>query len=95
MITDQLYGNLHKLIHICLPEKIAGSGKYLIRKVNKKNALSSIEACCYALALLENELKFDSNTAKLIQVTSNNADNYQKLLIKFSQFNQFQLSFRK
>ncbi len=90
--------NLHNLMHICLPESLASAGKYLIRKVAKKNALSSLEACCYALALLEKELKSRANIATLSQtesanVTEDNAGNYQELLIKFAQFNQFQLSF--
>jgi DTW domain-containing protein YfiP len=51
-----LSSNLQLLKQVCLPEILANSGQYLIRKVAKKNALSSLEACCYSLALLENEL---------------------------------------
>lgn len=75
--------NLQALTQVCLPEVLANSGLYLIRKVAKANALSSLEACCYALALLEDE----NNEG--IQLTR-----YQPLLNKFAQFNQFQLSFR-
>ncbi len=67
---------LQQLPHVCLPESLANTGQYYIRKVAKKNALSSLEACCYALGLLEGN------------------DKYQKLLMKFNDFNQFQLSFR-
>jgi len=44
--------NLHLINHIALPENI--ESKYEIRKTNKKNALSTLEACCYALEILEN-----------------------------------------
>ena len=43
--------NLHNITHIRLPENI--EGQYKIRKTMKKNALSTLEACCYALGLLE------------------------------------------
>tara|TARA_R110001592_G_scaffold1212_2_gene7148 strand:+ start:10610 stop:11242 length:633 start_codon:yes stop_codon:yes gene_type:complete len=79
--------NLHALVQICLPDYLAKNGQYLIRKVAKKNALSSLEATCYALALLENEL---DDKKHLIDCGC-----YQPLLNKFAQFNQFQLSFRK
>lgn len=79
--------NLHSLIQICLPDYLANNGKYLIRKVAKKNALSSLEAACYALALLEGEL---SENKQVID-----CGRYQSLLTKFAQFNQFQLSFRE
>lgn len=49
--------NLHPLTQVCLPEVLANTGQYSIRKVAKKNALSSLEATCYALALLEGELE--------------------------------------
>ncbi|PKG81748.1 hypothetical protein CXF85_17205 [Colwellia sp. 75C3] len=78
---------LQKLPQICLPEYLADAGQYLIRKVAKKNALSSLEASCYALALLEAGSDFDD-------ITPNYAGKYQPLLNKFQQFNQFQLSFR-
>ncbi|MCI2284130.1 DTW domain-containing protein [Colwellia sp. MSW7] len=88
--------NLHNLKQVCLPTVFADNGQYLIRKVNKKNALSSLEATCYALALLEGELRtsiFDlainENSQKI------DCGQYQPLLNKFSQFNQFQLSFRE
>jgi len=44
--------NLQTIKHIALPENLIG--QYLIRKTNKKNALSTLEACCYALQILEN-----------------------------------------
>jgi len=67
---------LKQLPQVCLPESLANAGQYHIRTVAKKNALSSLEACCYALTLLEDNKK------------------YQKLITKFIEFNQFQLSFR-
>jgi len=67
---------LQQLPQVCLPESLANAGQYHIRKVAKKNALSSLEACCYALSFFEG------------------SDKYQKLLTKFNDFNQFQLSFR-
>lgn len=42
---------LHHLPHLTLPEGLAG--EYHIRKTRKANALSSLEACGYALQLLE------------------------------------------
>ncbi|NQY86149.1 MAG: DTW domain-containing protein [Colwellia sp.] len=51
-----LSSNLQALTQVCLPDTLANSGQYLIRKVAKKNALSSLEACCFALALLDNQL---------------------------------------
>jgi DTW domain-containing protein YfiP len=88
--------NLHSLAQICLPESIANSGLYLIRKVAKKNALSSLEATCYALALLEGELSISMLNIELGESKyCIDAKRYQPLLNKFSQFNQFQLSFRK
>jgi len=42
---------LHELTHITLPDDI--KGQYQIRSTKKKGALSSLEACCYTLALLE------------------------------------------
>jgi len=44
---------LHSVPHVLLPKNIESS--YQIRKTNKKDALSSLEACCYALAIMENE----------------------------------------
>ncbi len=87
--------NLHSLPQVCLPESLANSGQYLIRKVAKENALSSLEACCYALALLE-----DDGESYIVQRVKSNEEHldlyrYQPLLNKFAQFNQFQLSFRQ
>lgn len=79
--------NLHQLPQVCLPDDLSNCGQYHIRKVAKKNALSSLEASCYALALLEE----GSDT---IKVSPEHAGKYQSLLDKFQQFNQFQLSFR-
>ena len=86
--------NLQSLPQVCLPESLANSGEYVIRKVAKKNALSSLEACCYALALLErNPVSYiDSNIVPNVEHLD--LHRYQPLLNKFSQFNQFQLSFR-
>lgn len=42
---------LHTLPHITLPE--GTQGDYAIRKTQKANALSSLEACTYALMMLE------------------------------------------
>ena len=44
---------LQKIKHIVLPTGIASL--YQIRKTKKDNALSSLEACCHALARLENK----------------------------------------
>ena len=89
--------NLHSLTQVCLPDFLANNGNYLIRKVAKKNALSSLEATCYALALLEGEL--DTHFIDENSITDKkhiiDCGRYQPLLNKFSQFNQFQLSFRK
>ena len=89
--------NLHCLQHVCLPSEIANNGQYLIRKVAKKNALSSLEATCYALAILENELTVSANINERENDEMNAiySGRYQLILDKFSQFNQFQLSFRK
>ena len=84
--------NLHSLSAVCLPEYLAQSGQYLIRKVTKKNALSSIEATCYALALLEGQLNEPVLTGQKPNI---DCGRYQLLLNKFAQFNQFQLSFRQ
>ena len=43
---------LHNVPHLTLPEGL--SGEYVIRKTLKENALSSLEACCYALQIIEN-----------------------------------------
>lgn len=88
--------NLQALNQVCLPDTLANNGQYLIRKVAKKNALSSLEATCYALALLDGEI-IDS---ELLDYTYENDKKidcgaYQTLLNKFAQFNHFQLSFRK
>lgn len=49
--------NLHALAKLTLPKSI--SGQYTIRKTNKAHALSTLEATCYALALIEgNEEKY-------------------------------------
>ena len=48
----KLSKNLHQICHFSLPEHFIG--QYLIRNTAKKNALSTLEACCYALTLLEN-----------------------------------------
>jgi len=79
--------NLHQLPQVCLPDDLANCGKYHIRKVAKKNALSSLEASCYALALLE-------ESSDIYTVSPEHAGKYQSLLEKFQKFNQFQLSFR-
>jgi DTW domain-containing protein YfiP len=88
--------NLHSLKQVCLPTQLANNGQYLIRKVAKKNALSSLEATCYALALLEGEL--DETLLSNFSYEKTNkieCGRYKGILNKFSQFNQFQLSFRK
>jgi len=86
--------NLQSLRQVCLPNYLANNGQYLIRKVAKKNALSSLEATCYALALFEGEVNcHPKKVSKDKQVI--NCGVYQPLLNKFAQFNQFQLSFRQ
>jgi DTW domain-containing protein YfiP len=86
--------NLHALRQVCLPNVLANNGKYLIRKVSRKNALSSLEATCYALALLEGELNNCLSINLDKKISSINCGRYQPILNKFSQFNEFQLSFR-
>jgi len=85
---------LQQLPQVCLPEYLANSGQYLIRKVAKKNALSSLEASCYALAILEQIYDTTEQRADAQPITPEHAGIYQPLLDKFQQFNQFQLSFR-
>ncbi|TPH16412.1 tRNA-uridine aminocarboxypropyltransferase [Litorilituus lipolyticus] len=84
----QLNQTLQQLPRLQLPEALASSGKYIIRKVAKNNALSSLEACCFALALLE---EHEVSTKKEMSVIE--SSQYQKLLDKFDEFNHFQLSF--
>jgi DTW domain-containing protein YfiP len=78
---------LQALTQVTLPESIASAGRYQIRKVTKKNALSSLEACCYALMLIENQGHLEAILDK------SKSQSYQKLLAKFDDFNQFQLGF--
>lgn len=89
--------NLHLLPQVCLPDFLANNGQYLIRKVAKKNALSSLEATCYALALIEGELHLSGTEKNSIDNEMHVIDCgcYQPLLTKFSLFNQFHLSFRQ
>jgi len=87
-----LSNNLQALIQVFLPDYLANNGQYLIRKVAKKNALSSLEATCYALAVLDKRL-IENELAEKQQVIE--CERYQPLLNKFAKFNQFQLSFRK
>jgi DTW domain-containing protein YfiP len=68
---------LQQLPHFTLADGIVG--QYKIRKTTKKNALSSLEACCYALSALEHE--------------NGGEKKYQLLLNSFVKFNHFQLSF--
>lgn len=57
---------LDSLPHIALSAEI--KGHYLIRKTNKKAALSTLEACCYALAVIDNEpLKYQKIIEGFIQ----------------------------
>ncbi|ASP49797.1 tRNA-uridine aminocarboxypropyltransferase [Cognaticolwellia beringensis] len=63
---------LHDIKHIVLPQGI--TSLYQIRKTKKDNALSSLEACCHALACLENE-------PEKYQKLLNN-------FVKFNQFHQ-------
>lgn len=86
----QLSSLLHTLPQIHLPEELANAGRYHIRKVAKKNALSSLEACCYALSILEHELVYEDDNAEVKQTLGK----YHMLMEKFDEFNQFQLSFR-
>jgi len=63
---------LHDLKHIVLPQGIASL--YHIRKTKKDNALSSLEACCHALACLE------ANSKKYQPLLNS--------FVKFNQFQQ-------
>jgi len=87
--------NLQSLPQVCLPDSLANSGQYLIRKVAKENALSSLEACCYALALLENADESNRENSTKGSEKHLTLHRYQPLLNNFAQFNQFQLSFRQ
>lgn len=95
-----LSAKLQQLPQVCLPEHLANAGQYHIRKVAKKNALSSLEASCYALAILEqNNVLAQDDLAEqdeddCLPISPEHAGKYQPLLEKFQQFNQFQLSFR-
>lgn len=48
----QLNTFLHDLQHLALSENYVG--QYQIRKTKKSGALSTLEACCYALSAIEN-----------------------------------------
>ena len=85
---------LQQIPQACLPDYLANAGKYLIRKVAKKNALSSLEASCYALAIIEQFYDSAKQGNDAPSITPEHAGKYQPLLEKFKQFNQFQLSFR-
>jgi DTW domain-containing protein YfiP len=84
MLSEQL----QQLPQICLPDELAQAGQYHIRKVAKRNALSSLEACCYALALLEHSID------DTCEISPSYAGKYQDLMHSFIAFNDFQLSFR-
>lgn len=91
---------LQQLPQVCLPESLAQAGQYKIRKVAKRNALSSLEACCYALSLLESTSD-GMNTSESIDMDENKKkvgitqlDKYYDLMQKFLAFNEYQLSFR-
>lgn len=51
----QLSRNLDQMSHFKLPSGI--KGQYAIRKTKKDDALSTLEACCYVLSLLEHDSK--------------------------------------
>ncbi|NQY37637.1 MAG: DTW domain-containing protein [Alteromonadaceae bacterium] len=70
--------NLQKMNKLELPQGIVGN--YKIRKTSKDNALSTLEACCHALILLEGLKEAEGNK-------------YHQLLDGFVKFNEFQLSF--
>lgn len=74
--------NLQQLMQVSLPLNI--ESLYKIRKTSKENALSTLEACCYALAMLENNK----------QSVNYLPQQYHQLLQSFVAFNQFHLSFR-
>jgi len=75
----QLSTNLHPLKHLVLPESLVG--QYTIRKTKKEYALSTLEACCYALEILGG-------------MSAKKSEKYQLLINKFVEFNTFQLTFR-
>ena len=66
---------LADLRHIVLPEGIASL--YQIRKTKKANALSTLEACCHALSLLESE-------PEKYQTLLNNFINFNKFQQSFA-----------
>jgi len=83
---------LQTLPQIHLPEKLANSGEYIIRKVAKKNALSSLEACCYGLTFVDFITNVQDNE-QCLKMPTHYSGVYQPLINKFKEFNQFQLSF--
>ncbi len=66
---------LHQLPHVALPQGI--ESRYLIRSTKKIGALSSLEACCYALSLLE-----DNNEKYLALLSSFDKFNQMQLSLK-------------
>lgn len=61
-----LSSNLLPIKHVMLSDNIIS--QYQIRKTNKKNALSTLEACCNALAILENSPnKYDNLLDKFVE----------------------------
>ena len=71
----KLNGFLHAIPHLMLPENIQGN--YRIRSTQKAHALSSLEACVYALGFLEN------NTLKYLPLLKSfNAFNDLQLSLK-------------
>lgn len=79
---------LQQLPHVCLPASLANTGQYYIRKVAKKNALSSLEACCYALGLLEDNDKYQKLLA-----TFNDFNQFQLSFRPKSHLSEHQINF--
>jgi len=70
---------LHYIPHLILPEGI--TCRYTIRSTQKKGALSTLEACSHALAILEND---DSRYESLLM----NFDLFNQMYLSFNPENK-------
>lgn len=68
--------NLHAIAHLCLPEGV--TGRYLIRQTKKNNALSTLEACSHALAIIE-------QSPKIYQALLRSFEQFNQLHLSYKQ----------
>lgn len=66
---------LHNIPHLVLPEIF--DSQYRVRATSKTGALSTLEACCYALSLLE-------NNQNKYQPLLNNFNAFNQMLLSFN-----------